>query len=55
MDSDELIEKAKELHGIEIDGDDINVKVLVRYALLVGYNEGYKEGSESNRHPLEWR
>lgn len=43
-----LIRDAREKHKLCIDEDDPNIHDLVRYAMHVAFNNGYKEGTKVN-------
>ena len=49
MEAAELLKNAKEKHGINFtdeEADYKNLLSLIRYALHVGYNEGWKDRKE---------
>jgi hypothetical protein len=52
----EIINDAKEKHHLFLN-DNENLKALVRYSLLVGYNEAYadfkKENTDTNKYGLK--
>lgn len=46
MDEKQIIKDAISKHNLVLNPEDENLQALVRYALNIGYSNGYKDGSD---------
>ena len=44
IDDKTILENARKNHNLQLPDSDPNIQGLIAYCLMIGYNEGYREG-----------